>query len=45
LIDAVGGEVYFIMNVLDAAEKDGVSADDAIVELDWLNLNKAILAL
>jgi hypothetical protein len=45
LIDAISGEVCFIMNVIRTAANDGVSADDAIIELDWLNLNKAILAL
>lgn len=45
LIDAIDGEAHLIANVIHTAVNDGVPADDAIIELDWLNLNKAILAL
>ena len=43
LIDATSGEAYLITNIIRTAAIDGVSTDDAIIELDWLNLNKTIL--
>lgn len=45
LIDATSGEACIIDKVLSTAANDGVSTDNAIIELDWLNLNNAILAI
>ena len=45
LIDAISGEAHLIANIISAAANDEISVDDAIIELDWLNLNKAILAI
>jgi hypothetical protein len=43
LIDGCVGAVNPISVILEAAADDGKDADQAIVELDWLNLNRAIL--
>ena len=43
LIDGHNGEAKHISIVLKEAKQDGKTADEAIVELDWLSLNKAIL--
>ena len=43
LIDGCIGTVNLITVILEAAADDGKDADQAIIELDWLSLNKAIL--
>lgn len=43
LIDAHSGEAHHIAIILKEAANDGKDADQAIIELDWLSLNKAIL--
>ena len=43
LIDGCLGTVNLIAVILEAAAEDGKDADHAIIELDWLTLNKAIL--
>ena len=45
LIDGCFGTVNLITVILEAAADDGKTADEAIVELDWLSLNKAILCM
>lgn len=43
IIDGIIGEVLPITKVLSEAANNGKDADEAIIELDWLNLNLAIL--
>ena len=43
LIDGHRGAVNLIAVILEAAADDGKDADQAIIELDWLNINQAIL--
>lgn len=43
LIDATSGEACLIDKVLSTAANNGISADNAIIELDWININKVIL--
>lgn len=45
LIDAHNGEINFITNILKNALECGKETDDAIIELDWISLNKAVLGL
>ena len=43
IIDGIIGEVLPITKVLSEAANSDKDADEAIIELDWLNLNLAIL--
>lgn len=43
IIDGVIGEVLPITKVLSEAANNNKDADEAIIELSWLNLNLAIL--
>ena len=43
LILGRNGEIVAISTIVKAAKEEGKDEDYAIVELDWLNLNKAIL--
>ena len=43
LVDGHNGEAKHISIVLKEAKQDGKTADEAIIELNWLSLNKAIL--
>ena len=43
LVDGHNGAAKHISIILKEAENDGKDVDQAIVELDWLSLNKAIL--
>lgn len=43
IISAITGEIVLIYDVLTLAIQDGKTTDEAIVELEWLSLHKAIL--
>lgn len=42
LISGIDGEVYTLKYIRYKAEYCGVRADDAIVELEWLNISRCI---
>lgn len=37
------GEIDAIQNIINHAEKEGVFWDDAVVELDWVDIDEDIL--
>lgn len=37
------GGVALINDIIDAAEKEGKTADEAIIELSWVDIEKEIL--
>ena len=39
------GEINLITDIIDAAANDGKNQDDAIIELDWLNISGNILGI
>lgn len=43
VIDATTGECKSIVDIGSAAANDNKSLDEAIIELDWLSLNRTIL--
>ena len=43
VIDATTGECKSIIDIGSAAANENKSLDEAIVELDWLSLNRTIL--
>ena len=43
LIDGRCGKVCLITDIIDAAAKTGKSADDTIIELDWVSISAEIL--
>lgn len=45
LIDGHNGEAKHISIILKEAKRDGKDADQAIIELGWLNINNAILGI
>ena len=45
LIDGHNGEAKHISIILKEAKNDGKDVDQAIIELNWISLNKAVLGL
>ena len=43
LIDGPSGKACLLTDIIDTAAKDGKSVDEAIIELDWITINVAIL--
>lgn len=42
IIDGRTGELYYIEEIVYSAQKKGIHWDDAVIELEWVDLSGAI---